>query len=120
MRYFQVLFVRKVVLVASVSLFAASMALGSGSVGGGGGISQFGQSYKQGKTIFFQKVACDRSECAIKRSDLNASLAQELVGSLRSKDELKAQESATDKAVASLSGNEVEMVEHYLSRRFKL
>ena len=111
---------RTIPFIALALLIAASLSFGSGSVGGGGGISQFGQDYKQGKVIFFQKVACDRAECTVKKSDLNATLAQELVASLRSKDELKAEESPTDKAVANLVGNEVEKVEHYLSRRFRL
>lgn len=114
------IFSRRLPFVAVTLLFAASPSFGSGSVGGGGGISQFGQTYKQGKVIFFQKVACDRAECTIKKSDLDAALARELVASLRSKDELKAEESPTDKAVANLVGNEIEKVEHYLSRRFKL
>ena len=113
-------FHRSVPLIALALLFAASLSFGSGSVGGGGGISQFGQTYKQGKVIFFQKVACDRAECTIKKSDLNATLARELVASLRSKDELKTEESPADKAVANLVGNEIEKVEHYLSRRFRL
>lgn len=111
---------QRIPFVALVVVFMATFSLGSGSVGGGGGISQYGQMYKQGKAIFFQKVACPRAECAIKKSDLNASLARDLVASLRSKDELKAEESASDKAVASLVGNEIEKVEHYLSRRFNL
>ena len=107
-------------LSALLIAFVATFCFGSGSVGGGGGISQYGQKYKQGKAIFFQKVACARTECAIRKSDLDVSLARELVGSLRSKDELKAEESSSDKAVAVLVGKEVEYVEHYLSRRFNL
>ena len=76
--------------------------------------------YKQGKTIFFQKVACDSAECSIKRTDLTTSLARELVESLRSKDALKLNETASDKFIANLDSDEVEKVEHYLSRRFKL
>ena len=113
-------FYRRIPFIALALLFAASLSFGSGSVGGGGGISQFGQTYKQGKVIFFQKVACDRAECTIKKSDLNAALAGDLVASLRSRDELKAEESQADKAVANLVGNEIEKVEHYLSRRFRL
>lgn len=111
---------RRIPFIVLALLFAAVFSYGSGSVGGGGGISQFGQTYKQGKVIFFQKVACDRAECTITKSDLNATLARELVASLRSRDELKAEETPADKAVANLVGNEIEKVEHYLSRRFRL
>ena len=110
-------------LIPTLSVFSILFAvesLASGSVGGGGGLNQYDQMYKQGKVIFFQKVACDRTECSIRRSELNESLARDLVASLRSKDELKLTETAADKAISSLASDEVEKVEHYLSRRFRI
>ena len=105
---------------ALLLVFMAYASFGSGSVGGGGGVSQYGAMYKQGKSLFFQKVACASAECSIAKSDLNESLARELVESLRTKDELKAEESQTDQAISNLVGDEVEKVEHYLSRRFNI
>lgn len=106
-------------VAAIFSLFAVG-SFGSGSVGGGGGISQFGQVYKQGKTIFFQKITCDRSECSYRRSQLDENLARDLVESLRTVDALSLTESETDQAIEALSSDEIEPVEYYLARRFRI
>ena len=94
-------------------------AYGSGSMGGGtGGISQYGQVYQQGKMVFFAKLACSRAACPIKRSQVNASLAAGVVGSIRSAAGIRLEESPHDAAVDALSAEERERVQYYLSRRF--
>ena len=44
----------------AILLIPATLASGSISTGNSG-VSQFGQIYKQGKMVFFRKVACSRS-----------------------------------------------------------
>ena len=118
-------------LAASIGTFLVSpAALASGSVGtGAGGISQYGALYKQGKSAFFQKLACKRSDCAIKRSQVNAALARELVASLATRAEVKFDVSETDALINQLCPgegatgcdgkvDEQEAVQYYLSRRF--
>ena len=122
-------------LVAAILLVTGGMllspaALGSGSIGSSsGGVTQYGQMYKQGKAAFFGKIACSRSECPIQRSDVNAALAAGLVESLRTRDELKLEETKNDAAISLLCPganaqdcadrpDEQDMVLHYLTRRF--
>lgn len=116
-------------LAALIATFSPS-ALASGSVGtGAGGISQYGALYKQGKSAFFRKLACNRADCAIKRRDVNATLARSLVESLATRAEVKFEESSADALVKQLCPgegatgcdgkvDEQEAVQYYLSRRF--
>ena len=108
--------------------------LASGSIGaGGGGISNFGQLYRQGKKIFFSKIACSKAHCPIKRREVNKTRAISLVNSLNTRDEFKDadEESVDDQIIKRLCpGNdagdctdkpdEQELVQYYLTRRFKL
>ncbi|MCY4212315.1 MAG: hypothetical protein OXF68_01670 [Gammaproteobacteria bacterium] len=115
---------------ALAALLSSPAALASGSVGAGaGGISQYGALYKQGKSAFFRKLACNRADCAIKRSEVNAAMARGLVESLATRAQLKFEESSTDALVKRLCPgegatgcdgkvDEQEAVQYYLSRRF--
>lgn len=112
---------RKAACLAALgaALMLAPAALGSGSVGAGAaGISQYGALYKQGKIVFFGKLACSRAECPIRRDQVDASLAESVVGSIRSAAGIRLEESPHDAAVAALSAEEQEKVQYYLSRRF--
>ena len=112
------------------ALLASPAALPSGSVGtGAGGISQYGALYKQGKAAFFHKLACKRADCAIKRSQVNAALARDLVASLATRAEVKFEQTETDALISQLCPgegatgcdgkvDEQEAVQYYLSRRF--
>jgi len=105
-------------------------ALASGSVGAGsGGVSQYGTLYTQGKSAFFRKLACDRTDCAYRRSAVNAELAQSLVAALATRAGVKFETSESDAAVSRLCPGEAavgctgavdeqEAVQYYLSRRF--
>ena len=114
-------------LVVSFGLAAPPASLASGSIGGGSGVSQFGQMYKQGKVVFFRKLACS-SGCPIQRDQLDKGLAANLVESIETRDALKAETSAHDETVSLLCPganakgctgvDEQELVGHYLSRRF--
>jgi len=108
-------------------------ALASGSIGaGGGGINQFGQMYRQGKKLFFQKIACSKAQCPIKRHEVNAKRAASLVSSLEARDELSLEDETKDDLIikrlcpgdeaGNCSGkpDEQELVQYYLTRRFKL
>ncbi len=115
---------------AATALLSSPAALASGSVGtGAGGISQYGAMYKQGKSAFFRKLACNQADCAIKRAEVNAALARDLVESLATRAEVKFQESSADALVKQLCPgegatgcdgkvDEQEAVQYYLSRRF--
>lgn len=115
------------VLVVAFGLAAPPASFASGSIGGGSGVSQFGQMYKQGKVVFFRKLAC-RSGCPIQRDRLDKGLAANLVESITTRDALKAETSAHDETVSLLCPganakgctgvDEQELVGHYLSRRF--
>lgn len=118
-------------LATLIAAFLVSpTALASGSVGtGAGGISQYGALYKQGKSAFFRKLACNRADCAIKRGDVNTALARSLVESLATRAEVKFEESSSDALVKQLCPgegatgcdgkvDEQEAVQYYLSRRF--
>ena len=118
-------------LAASIGAFLVSpAALASGSVGtGAGGISQYGALYKQGKSAFFQKLACNRTQCAFRRSEVSAELARTLVASLATRAEVKFDVSETDTLINQLCPgegatgcdgkvDEQEAVQYYLSRRF--
>ena len=106
--------------------------LASGSIStGNSGVSQFGQIYKQGKVAFFRKVACSRSACPVKRNQLSGNLATGLVESLRTRAELKFEESENDAIISVLCPgenagdcagrpDEQEMVQYYLTRRFNI
>jgi len=122
-------------LIASTGLLSIPQpTLASGSIGaGGGGISHFGQAYRQGKKLFFHKIACSQPHCPIKRHDVNAKLAASLVETLENRDELKEPEEATenDRLIKLLcpgdaAGNcadrpdEQDLVQYYLTRRFGL
>lgn len=105
-------------------------AVASGSVGAGaGGISQYGALYKQGKSAFFRKLACNRTQCAFKRREVSAELARTLVASLDARAEVRFDLSETDALINRLCPGEAadgcdgkvdeqEAVQHYLSRRF--
>lgn len=105
-------------------------ALASGSVGtGAGGISQYGALYKQGKSAFFRKLACNRADCAFKRSEVSAELARNLVASLATRAEVKFEASETDALInrlcpgegaAGCDGkvDEQQAVQYYLGLRF--
>lgn len=123
-----------VLLVSSIGLFSSPLpALASGSIGTGGGeISQFGQIYRLGKKLFFQKIACSKAECPIKRHEVNAQRAASLVSSLEARDELSIDDETKDDEIikrlcpgddaGNCSGkpDEQGMVQYYLTRRFKL
>ena len=117
-------------LLAALIVALSPSALASGSVGAGAsGISQYGKLYKQGKSAFFRKLACNRSRCAFKRSEVNARLARALVASLATRNEVKFELSEFDSIIDQLCPgedatrcnrrvDEQEAVQHYLSRRF--
>ena len=115
-------------LLAAFAVAAPPTVFASGSIGGGSGVSQFGQMYKQGKVAFFRKLAC-RSGCPIERQQLDKSLAESLVESIKTRDALKAEPGRHDETISLLCPganakgctpgvDEQEMVQHYLSRRF--
>ena len=117
------------VLLAGAAVLVAPVSLASGSIGGGSNaLSSYGQTYKQGKIVFFRKIACSRADCPIKRSEVDASLAGSLVESLRTRDALKLQPMEHDATIEILcpgdnaqgcgGADEQEMVRYYLSRRF--
>lgn len=117
---------------ALITLLApATLASGSISTGGSGVGSQYGQLYKQGKVAFFRKVACSRSGCPVRRDQVSGSLAAGLVESLRTRAELKFEESENDAIISVLCPgekagdcagrpDEQEMVQYYLTRRFNI
>ena len=114
-----------VTLLSPVTLASGSISTNSGSV------SQYGQLYKQGKVLFFKKVACSRQACPVKRDQVSANLAAGLVESLRTRAELKFEVSENDAAISVLCPgenagdcagrpDEQEMVQYYLTRRFNI
>ena len=114
-----------VALLSPVTLASGSISTNSGSV------SQYGQLYKQGKVLFFKKVACSREACPVKRDQVGANLAAGLVESLRTRAELKFEVSETDAVISVLCPgenagdcagrpDEQEMVQYYLARRFNI
>ena len=118
-------------LAAAIAAFLISpAAIASGSVGAGtGGISQYGDLYKQGKSAFFRKLACNRPECPLKRNEINKELARAIVASLATRVEVKFDESKTDALINRLCPgegatgcaskvDEQEAVLWYLSLRF--
>ena len=107
-------------LLAALSFSWSTSLMASGAIGGAGGVSQYGQVYKQGKAVFFQKVACAREGCMVSRTRVNSDFARELFVSLSSRGALRATESETDKIANSLTSDEAEKVHHYLARRFNL
>ena len=115
-------------LLGAIAVAAPPIVFASGSIGGGSGVSQFGQMYKHGKVAFFQKLAC-RSGCPIQREQLDKALAAQLVESIKTRDALKAEPGRFDETIgllcpgANAKGcgdgvDEKAMVQHYLSRRF--
>ena len=123
-------FRRPVLLAALFTAFAVGAPLAvqaSGSIGGGTGVSQYGQMYKQGKVVFFRKLAC-REGCPIQRNRLDKTLAASLVESIKTRDALKAEPSPHDETINLLCPgsnakgcngvDEQALVQHYLSRRF--
>ena len=121
-----------VLLLATATILPSPGVLASGSVGtGGSGVSQYGQMYEQGKALFFTKVACSRQDCPIRRDQVSANLAAGLVESLRTRHEVKLEESENDAVISILcpgqnakncveGGDEQAMVQHYLTRRFDI
>ena len=117
---------------ALIAVLLIPTTLASGSIStGNSGVSQFGQIYKQGKMVFFRKVACSRSACLVKRNQLSGNLAAGLVESLRTRAELKFEESENDAIISVLCPgenagdcagrpDEQEMVQYYLTRRFNI
>ena len=117
---------------ALIAVLLIPTTLASGSIStGNSGVSQFGQIYKQGKMVFFRKVACSRSACPVKRNQLSGNLATGLVESLRTRAELKFEESENDAIISVLCPgenagdcagrpDEQEMVQYYLTRRFNI
>ena len=114
-----------VTLLSPVTLASGSISTNSGSV------SQYGQLYKQGKVLFFKKVACSREACPVKRDQVGADLAAGLVESLRTRAELKFEETENDTVIKVLCPgenagdcagrpDEQEMVQYYLARRFNI
>ena len=114
-----------VTLLSPVTLASGSISTGSG------GVSQYGQLYKQGKVLFFKKVACSREACPVKRDQVGADLAAGLVESLRTRAELKFETSENDAKISVLCPgenagdcagrpDEQEMVQYYLTRRFNI
>ena len=97
----------------------SQLAVASGSAGGGGGVSKFGQMYTQGKTVFFKKIACD-DECPLSRKDVSKETASQILDAIRSKDALEKSDAEMDEIVSLLSEPETEKVEHYLARRFNI
>ena len=122
---------RPLALAALLTAFAVAApptVFASGSLGGGSGVSQFGQMYKQGKVAFFRKLAC-RSGCPIERDEVDKTLAASLVESIDTRDALKAEPGRHDETISLLCPgvnaqdcapgvDEQEMVQHYLSRRY--
>ena len=115
-------------LLAVFAVAAPPTVFASGSLGGGSGVSQFGQMYKHGKIAFFRKLAC-RSGCPIEREQVDKTLAGALVESIKSRDALKAEPGRYDETISRLCPganakdcapgvDEQEMVQHYLSRRY--
>lgn len=119
-------------LFVAAAILASPAVLASGAIGGASaGVSQYGQMYKLGKVVFFRKLACSRTECPIKRDQVNGDLAAGLVDSLRTRDELKLEETENDAIISLLCPgtnavdcaghpDEQAMVEHYLGRRFRI
>ena len=107
-------------------------AFGSGSIGAGAGkINQYGTLYKQGKSAFFRKIACNRAHCPLKRRDVNGEVARNLVDSLAGRAAIKLEASDYDQIINQLCPgeeaarcrgkvDEQEAVQHYLSVRFGL
>ena len=108
-----------ILIVAIVVAISAHMVVASGSVGGGGGPSKFGHMYTQGKAIFFKKIACDKG-CLLTRKEVTSDKAKEIVSAIRSRNELSKSDSEMDKVVSLLEESEMDKVEHYLARRFKI
>ncbi len=115
-------------LLAGLAVATPPIVYASGSLGGGSGVSQFGQMYKQGKVAFFRKLAC-RSGCPIEREQVDRTLAESLVESIKTRDALKAEPGRHDETISLLCPganakgcapgvDEQEMVQHYLSRRY--
>ena len=121
-----------VVCFSALITLLSPATLASGSIStGNSGVSQFGQIYKQGKMVFFRKVACSRSACPVKRDQLSGNLAAGLVESLRTRAELKFEVSENDSIISVLCPgekagdcagrpDEQEMVQYYLTRRFNI
>lgn len=112
---------KKLITLVAVTVFAISahLVIASGSAGGGGGPSKFGHVYTQGKAIFFKKIACDKG-CPLTRKEVTSDKAKEIVSAIRSRDELSKSESEMDNVVSLLDESEMDKVEHYLARRFKI
>ena len=116
-----------VTLLSPVVLASGSISTGSATAG----VSQYGQLYNQGKILFFGKIACSRSDCPVQRDRLNKSFAASLVESLRTRAELKFDDSEHDAIITVLCPgekagdcagrpDEQEMVQYYLTRRFHI
>lgn len=108
-------------LAVTLAVLLAPLALGSGSIGGGsGGISQYGQLYKQGKMVFFHKLACSRAECPIKRNQVNSARAARVIASIEGAADIRPEESPYDEAVSVLTADERKKLRYYLARRFRI
>lgn len=106
--------------LAAFVLISAS-ALGSGSISTGtGGINQHASLYAHGKRVFFDKLACGRAECPIRRNEFDASLAESVVRSIQSPAGVPREESRYDAVLGALTSDEKQQVVYYLSRRFGL
>lgn len=114
-------FHNKMIAIAAVLSIAicSPLAVASGSAGGAGGVSKFGQMYTQGKSVFFKKIACD-NDCPLSRKDINKEKAKQIVTAIQSRDALEKSESELDEIVSLLNDSEIERVEHYLVRRFNI
>ena len=101
-------FSRRVVAPVLLAMFASaglSTAVASGSMSPGGG--QGADLYNVGKSVFFKQVAC--GSCAYADRAKNASDAKALLVALKASD-----------SKVKLDSDEMEAVETYLAKLFKL
>ena len=99
----------KMIAIAAIFVITvcSQLAIGSGSAGGGGGVSKFGEMYTQGKTVFFKKIACD-NDCPLSRKDVNKEKAKQILSAIRSRDALEKSNAEMDEIVSLLSESEIE------------
>ena len=84
-------------------VFGASLALASGSDGGGSAETGDAAAYNTGKSVYFSKLAC--ANCPLAGKSLDAAMARQVI----------------EKAPAvALSDDESKALAVYLKRRFKL
>lgn len=89
-------------LAFSLSLVGI-VALASGSDGAGSADTGGAQAYNMGKTVYFQKLACNG--CALAGKTLDANLARDII---------------SGKVKVMLNEDESQALAVYLNRRFKL